>query len=38
MGPPTGMVELYFDDKKATFLSIDKANFGGGRAASNDDF
>jgi replicative DNA helicase len=35
---PTGMVELYFDDKKATFLSIDKANFGGGRAASNDDF
>ena len=32
---PTGMVELYFDAQKATFLSIDK-NFGGG--ASSDDF
>jgi replicative DNA helicase len=31
---PTGKVELYFDDKKATFLSIDKANF----AAQSDDF
>ncbi|KKT73963.1 MAG: Replicative DNA helicase [Parcubacteria group bacterium GW2011_GWB1_44_7] len=25
---PTGKVELYFDDKKATFLSVDKSNFG----------
>ncbi len=25
---PTGKVELYFDDQKATFLSIDKSNFG----------
>lgn len=25
---PTGVVELFFDDKKATFLSIDKSNFG----------
>ncbi len=32
---PTGMVELYFDAQKATFLSIDK-NFGGG--AASDDF
>src|SRR5581483_6952206 len=25
---PTGKVELYFDDKRATFLSIDKSDFG----------
>ena len=25
---PTGKVELYFDDKKATFLSVDKSDFG----------
>jgi replicative DNA helicase len=25
---PTGSVELYFDEKKTTFLSIDKADFG----------
>jgi replicative DNA helicase len=25
---PTGQVELYFDEKKTTFLSIDKADFG----------
>ncbi|MEO8637491.1 MAG: replicative DNA helicase [Candidatus Taylorbacteria bacterium] len=32
---PTGSVELYFDDKKATFLSIEKAEFG---ELSNDTF
>lgn len=25
---PTGSVELYFDEKKATFLSVEKADFG----------
>lgn len=30
---PTGVVELFFDDKKTTFLSIDHSNFGAG---SND--
>jgi replicative DNA helicase len=25
---PTGTVKLYFDSKKTTFLSIDKADFG----------
>jgi replicative DNA helicase len=25
---PTGVVELFFDDKKTSFLSIDKSNFG----------
>jgi len=25
---PTGMIELYFDEKRATFLSIDKAEYG----------
>jgi len=25
---PTGVAKLYFDDQKATFLSIDKSNFG----------
>ena len=31
---PTGRVELYFDEKKATFLAIDKNNFSG----ASDDF
>jgi len=26
---PTGIVKLFFDSKKATFLSVDKADFGG---------
>lgn len=26
---PTGKVELYFDEKKATFLSLEKSEFGG---------
>ena len=34
---PTGSVELYFDEKKTSFLSIDKNNFGANQA-SNDDF
>ena len=25
---PTGVVKLYFDEKKATFLAVDKSNFG----------
>ena len=25
---PTGVVKLYFDSKKTTFLSVDKADFG----------
>jgi replicative DNA helicase len=25
---PTGKIELYFDDKKATFLSVEKSDFG----------
>ncbi len=25
---PTGVAKLYFDDRKATFLSVDKSNFG----------
>ena len=25
---PTGYAELYFDDKKTTFISVDKSNFG----------
>jgi replicative DNA helicase len=25
---PTGMVELMFDDKKASFVSIEKSDFG----------
>ncbi len=33
---PTGSVELYFDDKKATFLSIDKGNFGNFGGGSDD--
>lgn len=34
---PTGKVELYFDDKKASFLSIDK-NFSGSVGGGGDDF
>ncbi len=34
---PTGTVELYFDDKKASFLSIEKNNFGDFNSG-NDDF
>jgi replicative DNA helicase len=26
---PVGKVDLYFDDKKTSFLSIDKSDFGG---------
>ena len=33
---PTGKVELYFDDKKATFLSLEKGDFGGGENAAAD--
>ena len=33
---PTGTIELYFDDKKATFLAIDKGNFG--NFGGSDDF
>jgi replicative DNA helicase len=25
---PTGIVELYFDDKKTSFLSVEKSEFG----------
>jgi replicative DNA helicase len=25
---PTGKIDLYFDDRKSTFLSIDKSDFG----------
>jgi replicative DNA helicase len=25
---PTGVVELYFDEKKTSFMSIDKSDFG----------
>jgi hypothetical protein len=25
---PTGMIELYFDDKKTSFLSVEKSEFG----------
>jgi replicative DNA helicase len=32
---PTGVVELFFDDKKTSFLSIDKSNFG---AMGGDEF
>lgn len=35
---PTGSVELYFDQNKSTFLSIDKANFAGAGAGGGDDF
>ena len=33
---PTGKMELYFDDKKATFLSLEKGDFGGGENAAAD--
>ncbi|MBX4197712.1 replicative DNA helicase [Candidatus Parcubacteria bacterium] len=33
---PTGTIELFFDDKKTTFLSIDKSNFG--TMGGGDDF
>jgi replicative DNA helicase len=32
---PTGVVELFFDDKKTSFLSLDKSNFG---AMGGDEF
>lgn len=32
----TGKVELYFNDKKATFQNIDKSNFGGAELSSED--
>ncbi len=36
---PTGVVELFFDEKKTTFLSIDHNNFGGDSVgSSSDDF
>ncbi|MES2436864.1 MAG: replicative DNA helicase [Patescibacteria group bacterium] len=37
---PTGLIELYFDDKKTTFLSIDASNRGdvGGSGGGDDDF
>ena len=33
---PVGKVELYFDEQKTTFLSIDKSNFQGTATASDD--
>jgi len=33
---PTGSVELYFDEKKTTFLSIEKADFGEFEKQDND--
>ena len=36
---PTGMVELYFDDKRTTFLSIDSSEYGDfANTAAADDF
>ncbi len=39
---PTGKIDLYFDEKRATFLSIETSNFGAGatpaHSASFDDF
>ncbi|MEX0917031.1 MAG: replicative DNA helicase [Candidatus Paceibacterota bacterium] len=35
---PTGRVELYFDEKKATFLSLEKSNFSAMEASPTDDF
>ncbi len=35
---PTGSVELYFDEKKTSFLSIDKNNFGAAQGGGTDDF
>ncbi len=34
---PTGKIELYFDDKKSTFLSIDHSDFGGSASNSSID-
>ncbi len=34
---PTGKIELYFDDKKSTFLSIDHSDFGGASSNSSID-
>lgn len=34
---PTGRVELYFDDKRATFLSIDHSEYGDFTKVSSDD-
>jgi replicative DNA helicase len=31
---PTGKIELYFDEQKATFLSIDKSDFQGSESSS----
>jgi replicative DNA helicase len=33
---PTGMVELYFDEKRASFLSIDKSEYKDFQAAADD--
>jgi len=33
---PTGRVELYFDDKRVTFLSVDKSDFGDADEAQTD--
>ncbi len=33
---PTGKIELYFDEQKATFLSIDKGDFQGAESSSDD--
>ncbi|MCW9054781.1 MAG: replicative DNA helicase [Candidatus Pacebacteria bacterium] len=36
---PVGSVELYFDDRRSTFLSIDKSDFHGAESSTNtDDF
>jgi len=35
---PTGKVELYFNDRKSTFMSIAKGNFNTPDGAGNDDF
>jgi replicative DNA helicase len=36
---PTGMVELYFDDKRTTFLSIDHSEYASfANAGTDDDF
>ncbi len=33
---PTGMIELYFDEKRATFLSIDKSEYSDFQTAADD--
>ncbi len=35
---PVGKIELYFDDKRTTFTSIDKSDFGAFETASANDF